>query len=153
MRAGRRADRRACWTSASPGIRVGAAGREPGAEAGRRRSTSRARRDVVGVAGEFFVGDNTDAFGGALGLDARSAGGWAELQLFPSDRVSLTSGVGLDDIRDARDIVLPRRRNRTVFGNVIFSFTPEIQASFEYRSFARCAGGRRPEEPSLRLGA
>ena len=31
-----------------------------------------------------FTGDNIDAFGGALGLDARAAGGWAELQLKPS---------------------------------------------------------------------
>src|SRR5262245_37660987 len=33
-----------------------------------------ARRDFVGVAGEYFVGDNLDGFGGATGLDARSRG-------------------------------------------------------------------------------
>ena len=92
-----------------------------------------ARRDVVGIAGEAFIGDNIDAFGGALGLDARSAGGWAELQLFPTERLSFTTGFGLDDIRDNARSTLPRRTNRSAYGNVMFSFTPEVQASFEYR--------------------
>lgn len=92
-----------------------------------------ARRGLVGAAGEFFVGDNMDAFGGGLGLDARSAGGWSEVRLFPFERLSFTAGLGLDDIRDSRRSVLPRQRNRSAYGNVIFSITPELQASFEYR--------------------
>jgi hypothetical protein len=92
-----------------------------------------ARRDMFGVAGEAFIGDNVDAFGGALGLDARSAGGWAELQLFPTERLSFTAGFGLDDIRDRARSTLPRQSNKSSYGNVMFSFTPEVQASFEYR--------------------
>ena len=61
------------------------------------------RRDRIGVAGELFVGDNIDAFGGALGLDARARGGWAELQLFPTPRLLVAAGAGVDDIRGARD--------------------------------------------------
>jgi hypothetical protein len=99
-----------------------------------------ARRDLVGVAGEVFAGENIDAFGGALGLDARSAGGWGELQLFPSGRVSFATGVGLDDIRDGRRFTLPRRQNRSAYGNVIISLTPEVQASFEYRWLRTLAG-------------
>ena len=34
-----------------------------------------ARRDVIGVAGELFAADNADAFGGAIGLDARERRG------------------------------------------------------------------------------
>ena len=59
------------------------------------------RRDWVGFSGEAFVGDNIDAFGGALGLDRRASGGWGELRLFPSDRLSINLGAGLDDIRRA----------------------------------------------------
>lgn len=92
-----------------------------------------ARVDKIGVAGEVFAGDNMDAFGAALGLDARAAGGWAELQLIPTDRVSFNVGAGIDDINDARRAQLARRRNRSVYGNVIFSLTPEVQTSFEYR--------------------
>ena len=99
-----------------------------------------ARRDRVGVAGELFVGDNIDAFGGGLGLNARSAGGWTEVQLFPSDRVSLTTGVGLDDLRDSRRFILPRRQNRSAYGSIRFSLTPEVQASFEYRNLRTLAG-------------
>lgn len=90
-----------------------------------------ARLEKVGVAGELFLGENIDAFGGALGLDARAKGGWAELQLFPTDRVSLHAGAGLDEIDTGA--IVARLRNRSAYGNVIISITPEIQASFEYR--------------------
>ena len=88
---------------------------------------------MVGVAGELFAGDNADAFGGATGLDAPSAGGWSELQLFPSDRVSFTAGLGLDRVRGQPAIHRAPTENRSAYGSVIFSLTPEVQASFEYR--------------------
>jgi hypothetical protein len=99
-----------------------------------------ARRQFVGVAGELFTGANADAFGGALGLEARSSGGWAEVQAFPSNRASLTVGFGLDDIRDARRFTLPRRRNQSVYSSLILSLTPEVQTSFEYRQLKTLAG-------------
>jgi hypothetical protein len=91
------------------------------------------RRDHVGLAGEAFVGENIDAFGGALGLDARAAGGWAELQFFAGDKTSFNLGAGIDQLTDDRRALLARRMNRTGYGNMIFSLTPEVQASFEYR--------------------
>jgi hypothetical protein len=99
-----------------------------------------ARRDAIGIAGELFVADNADAFGGATGLDARSAGGWGELQLFPSSRVSFTAGAGVDRVRGDRRLTLVRGENRSAYGNVIFSLTPEVQASFEYRWLRTLAG-------------
>ena len=99
-----------------------------------------ARRDVIGVAGEFFAGDNMDAFGGATGLDARSRGGWGELQIYPSERLSFAAGAGVDDIRDARRSTLARQRQRSAFGNITFSITPELQTSFEYRLLQTRAG-------------
>jgi hypothetical protein len=95
-----------------------------------------ARRDVFGVAGEVFTGENADVVGGALGLDARASGGWAELQIIPTQRLSFNAGAGLDDITDARRAQLARSRNRSAYGNVIFSVTPELQTSFEYRWLA-----------------
>jgi hypothetical protein len=92
-----------------------------------------ARRDWIGVAGEIFSGRNVDAFGGATGLDARAAGGWTELQLFASPRLAFHGGIGIDDLRDLPAPTVPRRRNRSAYGNVIVSFSPEVQGSFEYR--------------------
>ena len=92
-----------------------------------------ARRDMFGIAGEMFVGDNVDAFGGATGLNARAAGGWAELQLLLTERFALHAGAGIDDVTDARRALLARRRNRSAYGNLIVSLTPELQTSFEYR--------------------
>ncbi|HEY6362876.1 MAG TPA: hypothetical protein VIX63_17340, partial [Vicinamibacterales bacterium] len=94
------------------------------------------RRDYIGAAGEIFLGQNIDAFGGAVGLDARAAGGWAELQLFPTERLSFAAGAGQDDIRGARRVSVARRRNRSAYGAALFSLTPELQASFEYHWLA-----------------
>lgn len=104
-----------------------------------------ARRDMIGVAGEVFVGSNIDAFGGALGLDARAAGGWAELQFIPTTRLAFHAGGGIDDIDDAPRAVLVRRRNRSAYGNVIISVTPEVQTSFEYRWLATLRTAPREE--------
>jgi hypothetical protein len=91
------------------------------------------RRNWIGFAGEIFRGTNIDAFGGATALDARAAGGWAELRLFASPRFAFHGGGGIEDLRGVRTTALPRRRNRSAYGNVIVSLTPEVQASFEYR--------------------
>jgi hypothetical protein len=99
-----------------------------------------ARRDVFGAAGELFTADNADVFGGATGLDARSAGGWGELQLFPSSRVAFTAGGGIDRVRGDRRFALVRGENRSAYGNVIFSLSPEVQTSFEYRWLRTLAG-------------
>jgi hypothetical protein len=93
------------------------------------------RRGVVGAAGEFFVGENIDAFGS--GVDAvRTRGGWAEFQVFPSDRLTFAAGAGVDELRGLQRVTVPRRRNRSAYGAAIFSLTPEVQASFEYRWLA-----------------
>ena len=98
------------------------------------------RRDYIGAAGEIFFGQNIDAFGGAVGQDARAGGGWAELQLFPTGRLTFAAGAGLDEIRGARPTTIPRRRNQSAYGAALFSLTPEIQASFEYHWLATLPG-------------
>jgi hypothetical protein len=98
------------------------------------------RRDWIGAAGEFFVGENADAFGGGTGLDARTRGGWAELQFHPGERLSFAAGAGVDRLRGDPPPTLPRHRNRSAYGTTIFSFTPEVQASFEYHWLATQPG-------------
>jgi hypothetical protein len=93
------------------------------------------RRDVIGAAGELFFGENIDAFGS--GVDAvRTRGGWAEFQLYPSDRLTFAAGAGVDELRGFQRVTVPRRRNRSAYGTAIYSLTPEVQASFEYRWLA-----------------
>jgi hypothetical protein len=99
-----------------------------------------ARLGLIGAAGEFFVGENIDAFGGGTGLDARAKGGWAEVQLHPVERWSFAAGAGIDRIRGPRLPTLARHRNRSAYGTTIFSLTPEIQASFEYHWLATLPG-------------
>ncbi len=98
------------------------------------------RRDLIGAAGEFFVGDNIDAFGGGAGLDARAQGGWAEIQFHPGARLSFAAGAGIDRLRGDPPPSLPRHRNRSAYGTTIFLLTPEIQASFEYHWLATQPG-------------
>jgi hypothetical protein len=89
------------------------------------------RRDWFGAAGEVFTGENLDAFGGGTGLPARSSGGWGELQLYPTTRLRFNAGGGIDRLRGDLASVA-RRRTRSAYGNVMFAFTPELEASFEY---------------------
>lgn len=91
------------------------------------------RRGWFGAAGELYAGDNADAFGGGTGLDRRAAGGWAELQVHAHPRASFHLGAGVDDVRDEAGVTPARRGNGAAFGGVIFTLTPEIQASLEYR--------------------
>jgi hypothetical protein len=91
------------------------------------------RYEGIGMAGELFVGDDVDAFGGGQGLETRAAGGWAELRLFPHRRVSVTAGAGVDRREGHGEPTAPRRQNRTVFSNVVFALTPELDASVEYK--------------------
>jgi hypothetical protein len=99
------------------------------------------RRGWIGVAGELFAGENIDMFGGALGLDARAAGGWAELQLKPATRFSIQAGGGVDEIRGAARALAVRRRNQSAYGNLIVEVTPELETSFEYRWLATSPRG------------
>lgn len=101
-----------------------------------------ARRDLVGVAGEFFVGDDIDAFGGATGVKAKANGGWAEVQLFPSQRLTAAGGFGIDKLTDDRRTILPRQQNRSAYGSVTYSLTSELRTSFEYRRLRTEAGNR-----------
>jgi hypothetical protein len=98
------------------------------------------RWDRFGAAGELFVGDNVDAFGGGAGLDARTQGGWAEIQFHPGARLSFAAGGGIDRLRGDPPPSLPRHRNRSAYGATIFSLTPEVQASFEYHWLATLPG-------------
>jgi enoyl-CoA hydratase/carnithine racemase len=66
---------------------------------------------VVFLKGEgrvFSAGHDIDAFGGATGIKAKANGGWAELQLFPSQRLTAAGGFGIDKLTDDRRTLLPR---------------------------------------------
>lgn len=86
-----------------------------------------------GASGEFFTGENIDQFGGSLGQEAKSAGGWAEARVAMTSRLSVNGGVGFDKLPDDEFLFVPRRENRSIFGNVIFKLTPEVATSLEYR--------------------
>ena len=98
-----------------------------------------ARRDWIGIAGEVFAGENVDAFGGGTGLEPRTAGGWAEVQLFPTAKLAAAAGGGVDRLRGNLR-ASPRRRNRTAFANFKYSLTPEIDAGIEYNWLATLPG-------------
>ena len=54
--------------------------------------------------------------------------------------MAFTAGAGVDRVRGDRRLTLVRGENRSAYGNVIFSLTPEVQASFEYRWLKTFAG-------------
>jgi len=87
----------------------------------------------IGAAGEFFAGDRVDMFGGALGQQGRSAGGFLEGRVQATERLAFVGGGGTDRVRDARGRGLALDRNTSLFGNATYRLTPELAAAFEYR--------------------
>jgi hypothetical protein len=87
----------------------------------------------VGFGAEFFNGTNIDAFGGAVGQFAKSRGGFAEVRLAASDRLSFNTGIGTDRLYNWLSFNPARRNNTSGFANAIYEFTPEFAGSFEYR--------------------
>jgi hypothetical protein len=87
----------------------------------------------LGAGGELFTGRRLAAFGGAAGQNVESSGGFAEVRLKASARVSLHGGIGLDRIPDDERGRAVVGENRSAFGNVIVRITPEVSTSLEYR--------------------
>jgi hypothetical protein len=98
----------------------------------------------IGVGGEFFNGRNVDAFGGAVGQAvAKSRGGFAELRVAATERLSFNSGIGTDRLYNWAALNSAFRNNTSAFGNAIYQFTPEFAGSLEYRRYrsGNSAGG------------
>jgi len=91
-----------------------------------------ARVGRVGFAGEFFSTDDAAEFGSAVAQARAAQGGWVEGRLRLTGRLSTNVGYGMDQV-DGTVPAAARSENRSVFGNVIFNFTPEVGMSVEYR--------------------
>lgn len=90
----------------------------------------------VGIGGELFVGDNIDAFGGALGQVSSAAGGFLEARVRPLARWEVVLGGGTDRPRDRVALT----RNNSAYGNLTFHASPEVATAFEYRWLETSAG-------------
>lgn len=125
---------------ASPAVSLGVSGHY-----GRERQAGRTDRSWagaidfdatagrIGIAGEAFVGEHIDMFGGALGQQGRSAGGFLEARVHATERLALVAGGGTDRVRDPRGRGLALDRNTSLFGNATYRLTPELSAAVEYR--------------------
>jgi hypothetical protein len=91
-----------------------------------------ARVGRVGVAGEYYIAENAEVFGGGISQPGRASGGWIEGRFALNPRTDVNGGFGLDRPKDAAGRLL-RSQNRSAFGNVILRLTPEVATSFEYR--------------------
>ena len=109
--------------------------REPGLELTSTASYAadfNARLGRVGLAGEYFTTDDAAEFGSAVAQARPAQGGWVEGRLRITSKLSTNAGVGMDEVDDPVPAAA-RRQNRSAFGNVIFSLTPEVAVSMEYR--------------------
>lgn len=91
-----------------------------------------ARIGRIGFAGEFFTTDDAAEFGSAVAQARAAQGGWVEGRLRLTGRLSTNVGYGMDQV-DGTVPAAARSENRSVFGNVVFNFTPEVGMSVEYR--------------------
>jgi hypothetical protein len=93
----------------------------------------------VSVAGEAFAGSILGDYKGGIlhtfnpvrDIGIRAAGGWAQLQLQLTPRLSMAGGYALDDTFD-RDLEPGfRSRNDAIQGNAIYAFGPRLQFGLE----------------------
>lgn len=98
-----------------------------------------ARAGRLGVAGEYFVAENAEVFGGAISQAGRTSGGWVEARFALTSRLDLNGGFGIDRPDDAVGRLV-RSENRSAFGNFIIRLTPEVATSLEYRWLETEAG-------------
>jgi len=92
-----------------------------------------ARVGHLGFSGEWFVGENIDAFGGSVSQRAKSLGGFLEARLAATRKLDFNLGFGTDQLIDRNSFPAPLLRNPSFFSNVIYRLTPEVATSFEYR--------------------
>ena len=95
-----------------------------------------------GLTGEGYAGENIDAFGGALGQQARSTGGFLEARLRPRERLELVVGGGTDRVERADPLAVTLSRNDSGFGSVIYRLSPEVATAIEYRWLVTTTLGR-----------
>ena len=86
-----------------------------------------------GAKGEFWVGQNVDAFGGSVGQLAKSRGGFFEGKFRPSEQLEFNGGFGIDSLFDQVAFPADLEENSTFFANTIYQFTPEFATSLEWR--------------------
>jgi hypothetical protein len=86
----------------------------------------------IGAAGEWFIVENGEVFGGAVNQGGRAQGGWVEGRFELTSRASVNGGFGLDRPEDATGRLV-RAENRSAFANTIVRLSPELGVSFEYR--------------------
>ena len=106
-------------------------GRSPSSWVGSLDFMARSRH--VGVQGEFWVGQNIDAFGASIGQLAKSRGGFFEGTYITNDRLAFHAGFGIDSLFDRVAFPAPLTENATFFANTIYQFTPEFATSLEWR--------------------
>ena len=83
-----------------------------------------ARRDVIGVAGELFVGRECGCVRRRDRPRCAQPRRMERAAAVSVGRVSLTAGCGVDRVRGRQPFTLARRQNRSAYGSVIFSLTP-----------------------------
>jgi hypothetical protein len=117
------------------GVSTRYAWRKPGLDLESRASYAadfNVRVGRVGAAGEWFTTDEAVEFGSGVAQPRPAQGGWVEGRLRLTTKLSTNVGAGMDEV-DAPVPAGARSENRSVFGNVIFNFTPEVGVSLEYR--------------------
>ena len=86
-----------------------------------------------GAKGEFWVGQNIDAFGASVGQLAKSRGGFLEGKFRPNEQLEFNGGFGIDSLFDRVAFPAALEDNSTFFANTIYQFTPEFATSLEWR--------------------
>lgn len=93
----------------------------------------------LSMKGEFFTGKTLNQYLGGIGQgfdienekEIESAGGWFNATLAPTGSTSFNVGIGVDRPADDDTVLLERKKNMCVFGNVYTKIAHKTTLAFE----------------------
>jgi hypothetical protein len=96
----------------------------------------------LSVKSEVFTGENLDAYLGGIGQgvtttgaslneEIGSKGGWIAAALGPWDKARFNVGIGMDDVERGNVNAADRTLNHSMFGNVYYSLSKNVEWAFE----------------------
>jgi len=95
----------------------------------------------VSLMGSIWTGENLDTYYGGIGQGInpsaqkgiKANGGFAQIQIFPMDKVNVNLTYGLDDPKDGDLAANMRSKNETLMANVHYAFSPDLSVGLEYQ--------------------
>ncbi|MDD2236932.1 MAG: hypothetical protein PHP44_03405 [Kiritimatiellae bacterium] len=95
----------------------------------------------LSLVGTIWTGENLDTYYGGIGQGInptaqkgiKATGGYAQIQVFPMDKVNVNFTYGVDDPKDGDLAANMRSKNETLVASIQYSFSSDLIVGLEYQ--------------------